>query len=284
MEDGRDTRRDPQRLLVVGGAEVGQRCLGPGLVVERLLHHQVRPGRVAGHGRVVVRVAERRIAHACADALFVADAQLVHAGGDDAAVGQHVAGVGADRCAGSGVEGRGLVLPLGDLPLGLDRGLVALLLPGRDVGMPGGPVAVPLGVFLLELAGVEQDQRGQLYGAAGRIDGALEAFGDYVRNEAAMVEMGVGQDDCVQRGRVVGQGNAVAHDLVRAALEHAAIDQQPGPLRGEEELGSGNGVGSAEELDFHVLILPSRRVGRATLARVAATRRWSGRETAAYIG
>ena len=56
--------------------------------------------------------------------------------------------------------------------------------------------------------------------------------------------------------------------------------EHPGPLGDEEELGSGDGVGSAEEVDFHVRILPSCRVGRATLARAAATRRWSGRDAA----
>jgi hypothetical protein len=51
-----------------------------------------------------------------------------------------------------------------------------------------------------------------------------------------MVEMGVGQDDRVQLFGVVGQGNAIANDFVRTALEHATVDQHLGPLGHEQEL------------------------------------------------
>ena len=146
--------------------------------------------------------------------------------------GSHVARVRPDRGAGYGVDrAAASSCLLGDLLLGLDLGLVALLLAGGLVGVLDGPVALALGELLLEFARVQQDQRGQLDRAASGVDGTAEAFGHDVRDEAAMVEMGVGQDDRVQRRRVVGEGNAVAHDLVRTALEHAAVDRAPWPAR-----------------------------------------------------
>jgi hypothetical protein len=163
-------------------------------------------------------------------------------------------------------RGGGRLLLRGDLLLSLDLGFVSLIFTSSLVRVLGGPVAVPLGVLLLELARVEQHQGRQLDSAPRGIDGAVEAFGHEVRDEAAVIEMGVGQDDRVQRRRVVGEGNSVADDLVRTSLEHAAVDQDAGSIGDEEELGTGDGVGSAEEVDFHVRILPSWRLERAPSA------------------
>jgi hypothetical protein len=46
---------------------------------------------------------------------------------------------------------------------------------------------------------------------------------------------------------------------MRSALEHAAVDEYIGSLCDEEELGTGDGISSAQEVDFHLRILPSRR-------------------------
>jgi hypothetical protein len=67
----------------------------------------------------------------------------------------------------------------------------------------------------------------------------------------------MGQDDRIQSGRIVRQWDAVADDLMWTALEHPAVDEQPGSIGDEEELGTGDGIGSAEEVDFHACILPS---------------------------
>jgi hypothetical protein len=82
-----------------------------------------------------------------------------------------------------------------------------------------------------------------------------------------MVEMGVSQDDGIQRTRVVGLRDAVSDDLVWTPLEHAAVDEQLGSIGEEEVLGTGDGIGSAEEVDFHARILPSCRFGCAPFAR-----------------
>jgi len=56
-----------------------------------------------------------------------------------------------------------------------------------------------------------------------------------------MVEVGVGEQDRVELRRVVSEGDPVAHGFVGAALEHAAIDEDPRPVSGQEELGAGHG-------------------------------------------
>jgi hypothetical protein len=71
------------------------------------------------------------------------------------------------------------------------------------------------------------------------------------RQQAAVVEMGVGQEDGVELGRVEGERDPVADRLVRAALEHPAVDEDLSALRGQQELRPGDGRGAAEELDVH---------------------------------
>ena len=93
-----------------------------------------------------------------------------------------------------------------------------------------------LGVLLLQLARIEQHQRGQFDRAAGGVYGAVEALGDDVRDQAAVVQMGVGQDDGIERRRVVGERHPVAHFFVRPTLEHPAVDQHPGLLGDEQKL------------------------------------------------
>ena len=51
--------------------------------------------------------------------------------------------------------------------------------------------------------------------------------------------------------RVEAERDPVADRLVRAALEHAAVDQDPGPLGLEEELRTGDGGRATQEVDLH---------------------------------
>ena len=61
---------------------------------------------------------------------------------------------------------------------------------------------------------------------------------DQQRQQAAMVEMGVGQQDGVELVRVERERDAVADRFVRAALEHPAVDEDPGPVGGRGGTGS----------------------------------------------
>ena len=62
----------------------------------------------------------------------------------------------------------------------------------------------------------------------GRVDRAREALVDDVRDQPAVVEVGVGQEDRVEGRRVEAERHAVADRLIRAALEHPAVDEDPG--------------------------------------------------------
>jgi hypothetical protein len=104
-----------------------------------------------------------------------------------------------------------------------ERLVVGLLLGGRlalDVnrsllGLPCLPAVPALGEFDLELCRVSQDDLGQVRGRAGRVDGAPEARPRQRRDTAAVIEMGVGQEDGVERIGLEGERHAIALDLFR---------------------------------------------------------------------
>ncbi len=249
---GGDTRRDDDGCLVLDRPESCERVLGLSLVVEGLLEDEVRVQGAAGHGSLVIGMAYRREAQASPHALLVVESQLVYSGGDYVPVGSEVAGVKLARR-------RGRVFLLRDQLLLLDSLLLTLVLARRLVRVLGRPVAVALRVLLLELARVEQHESGELDRAPGGVDGPVEALGHDVGDEAAVIQVRVGQDDGVEARRVVGQWHVVAHHLLRAALEHPAIDEHPGTFGGQQELRSGDGVGRPKEVDFHAPILPPQR-------------------------
>jgi hypothetical protein len=121
-----------------------------------------------------------------------------------------------------------------------DRGLVVLGLlavVGLDVsGMALLPAGLALGEFLVEVPRIEQDEPRKLDRARSRVDGPAEAGLDQQRQEPAMIEVGVGQDDRVKLGRFEAERDPVADRLIGAALEHPAIDQDPGLVRLDQEL------------------------------------------------
>ena len=106
------------------------------------------------------------------------------------------------------------------------------------------PAGLALGELLVELARVEQDERRPVRSSRRWRGSAREAALDQQREQAAVVEVGVGQQDGVDLGRVEGERDPVADRLVGAALEHAAVDQDAGPLGHEQVLGAGHGRGA----------------------------------------
>ena len=119
------------------------------------------------------------------------------------------------------------------------------------------PARLALRELLLELAGVEEDQPGQLAGALRRDDPAAIALVHDVRDQSAVVEVGVGQEHDVERARVVGERHAIPHRLVRAALEHPAVDQDAGAAGLEEVLRAGDGGRATEEVEVHPRSVPA---------------------------
>jgi hypothetical protein len=63
--------------------------------------------------------------------------------------------------------------------------------------------------------------------------------------------MGVGDEDRVKLRRLEAQRDPVADDLVGAALEHPAVDQDAGARGGQEEARSRDGRRAAEEGKLH---------------------------------
>ena len=66
-----------------------------------------------------------------------------------------------------------------------------------------------------------------------------------------MVEMRVREEHGIQGLRVERERDAVPDRLVRAPLEHPAIDEDGGPFGRQQELRPGHGGRAAEEVDLH---------------------------------
>ena len=78
---------------------------------------------------------------------------------------------------------------------------------------------------------------------------------DEQRQQAAVVEVGVGEDDRVERRRVEPERHAVAHRLVRTPLEHAAVDEDPGSPGVHEVARAGDRPRTAEKGELHAPIV-----------------------------
>src|ERR1019366_347466 len=65
-------------------------------------------------------------------------------------------------------------------------------------------------VFFLQVSGVGKQDATQIDGGRGRVDGAVKSLLHQARNPSRMIEVGVRQDDGVNRIRRYRQGLAVA--------------------------------------------------------------------------
>ena len=113
------------------------------------------------------------------------------------------------------------------------------------------PAGIPLRELLVELARVEQDQSRQLDRPRRREDRAPIAGLHEQRDQPAMVEMSMGQQHGVEGRGVEVERDPVADRLVRAALEHPAIDEDPRLAGLEQVLRARHGRGAAQEVDLH---------------------------------
>jgi hypothetical protein len=115
-----------------------------------------------------------------------------------------------------------------------------------------GLVAVgELGFFFLQMAAVEQQDTAQVKGCGRAVHLAGKALACQQRQVAAVVQVGMGQDDRVNAGRLHRQRRPVAQAQRLVALKQSAIDQH---LRGallQQVFRACDGVGSAQKLEFH---------------------------------
>jgi hypothetical protein len=82
-------------------------------------------------------------------------------------------------------------------------------------------------LFLLQLPRVLEHQRGERSGRPRAPDGTVIALGDEPGQQADVIEMGVGQDDAVERRGLERKPTPVAGLGLLVALEEAAVDEQP---------------------------------------------------------
>ena len=84
-----------------------------------------------------------------------------------------------------------------------------------------------LRVFLLQLRRVEQDHFSQLGRGAGAVDSAGEALSHEAGDVAGVIHVGVREHERAHRCGLEGGLLPVQIAQLTAALEHAAVDQQP---------------------------------------------------------
>src|SRR5438309_9628024 len=73
-----------------------------------------------------------------------------------------------------------------------------------------------------------------------------------MRNEPAVIEMRVREQERVHLTRRVGERHAIADHVVRAALEHAAVDEHARPVGLKQILRTGHRPGRAEKVETHL--------------------------------
>ena len=128
------------------------------------------------------------------------------------------------------------------------------------------PAGLALGEFLVQVPGVQEHEGGKLHGPGGRVDGTAVAGLDQQRQQAAMVQVRVGEDDRVELGRLEGERDPVADRLVGAALEHAAVDEHPRSIGRQQELRAGHGGRATQEVDLHACIVTGTGLRRGIVA------------------
>ena len=115
--------------------------------------------------------------------------------------------------------------------------------------------AVPVGparIFFLQMGAVEQQQLGQVAGGRGAVNRAFETLFDQRGQPAAVVQMGMAQHHSVDLRSRHRERGPVSFAQGLESLEHAAVQQDALAADGHQMARTGDGVGRAEEADFHV--------------------------------
>ena len=120
-----------------------------------------------------------------------------------------------------------------------------------------------LDLHFLDMRRVRQHHRAKIDGGAGRMDRAGKALLDQLRQEPAVVDMRMRQDDSVNRVRRERERAIVQFPLRLRSLEQAAVDENPPARRFDLIAGAGDAVGRAMEAQ--------NRIRAATALHVAAT-------------
>ena len=145
-------------------------------------------------------------------------------------------------------------------------------LDGRQVVF-GAVLVEPFGVLLLDMRAVCQHDLAEVAGGESGVDVAAEALLAEVREIAAVVDVGVGEDHDVDFAGVEVREAAV--DLVAflaVSLIEAAVEEDAGAVDFEQVLGSGGGAGGTAEFEFHELVRKLAPIGREGNGKVDGVR------------
>ena len=111
-------------------------------------------------------------------------------------------------------------------PLDIMHGIKRFYREGAFAAFAAVPLLLEGRVFRLDLGRIAEQHLNQLAGRRGGQDLAVEAVGHELRQQPAMVDMGVCQQHEIEIAGADRRGEPVAL-LERAFLEHAAIDEHP---------------------------------------------------------
>lgn len=100
-------------------------------------------------------------------------------------------------------------------------------------------------IFLLQAGGIEHDQARQFARGGCAVDATAEALFDQQGYAPAMIEMGMGQQQGIDRGGIKTEGFGIGLLLLAATLEQAAINQDATLVAGDQVTGSGHLLGAA---------------------------------------
>ncbi len=134
----------------------------------------------------------------------------------------------------------------------LQRGnRIGLRIDRADLGPPARRVAPVQGGDLgfLDAAGIRQHVGTEIDGAARRKDAAGKAVAHQLRQQAAVVDMGMGQEHGVDVGGAKRKRPVVQLLQGFRSLKQAAIDQEASGAGLEQIAGARHGAGRAEEPD-----------------------------------
>jgi len=109
-------------------------------------------------------------------------------------------------------------------------------------------------------------------------DAAAIAAGDEPGQIAAMIEVGVSQDDGVDGCRGDGEGVPVPQAQFLEALKQTAVDENPVPVHLEQMLGPGHGADGRRQLPFLLSITLFHRFSSSDYLRgdKKGHKRWRG--------
>src|SRR5690606_30502989 len=129
--------------------------------------------------------------------------------------------------------------------------------------------AVPRGALrfsFLQPGGVREQDTEQVSRSGSGVDRAVAALRDEARQQPAVIEVRVRQDDAAQFRRIERKCLLVEAPCLAIALEETAIDEERSSRRFEQEAGPGDLARRAAELELHRRMVPWRTTRRRCFA------------------